>query len=40
MLRRFRRRSDANAKAAPIASGKRDAYDDKLDEELRQLDNE
>jgi cytochrome c-type biogenesis protein CcmH len=40
MLRRFRRRSDAKAKATPVVAGKRDDYDDKLDEELRQLDNE
>lgn len=41
LLRRFRRRSDEKAEAAaPVAGDKRDEYDDKLDEELKQLDNE
>ncbi len=40
MLRRFRRRSDQNteARARPVAGAKRDEYDDKLDEELKHLD--
>jgi len=45
VLRRFRRRdreaAAATAKgAAPVAGARRDEYDDKLDEELRQLDDE
>jgi cytochrome c-type biogenesis protein CcmH len=42
LLRRFRARDDqkANAAAPPIAGAKRDEYDDKLDEELKQLDDE
>jgi cytochrome c-type biogenesis protein CcmH/NrfF len=39
LLRRFRRQADAQAvAAAPVAGGPRDEYDDKLDEELEQLD--
>ncbi len=42
LLRRFRRRADEKAAAAPapVAGAKRDEYDDKLDEELKQLDDE
>jgi cytochrome c-type biogenesis protein CcmH len=42
LLRRFRRRNVAiaGATAPPVAGAKRDDYDDKLDEELRQLDDE
>jgi cytochrome c-type biogenesis protein CcmH/NrfF len=42
VLRRFRRHADrrSEARAPAVASGKRDEYDDKLDEELRQLDDE
>lgn len=42
LLRRFRRRADEKAEAiAPAVAGqKRDEYDDKLDEELKQLDDE
>lgn len=42
LLRRFRRHADEKAAvtAAPVAGGKRDEYDDKLDEELKQLDDE
>jgi len=43
LLRRFRRHNDektAMAGAPPVAGSKRDDYDDKLDEELKQLDNE
>jgi cytochrome c-type biogenesis protein CcmH len=41
VLRRLRRRESERAAAAPaVAGGKRDEYDDKLDEELRQLDDE
>jgi len=43
-LRRFRRREEAEEKAAPIAAAapgdKGDEYDSKLDEELKQLDDE
>jgi cytochrome c-type biogenesis protein CcmH/NrfF len=39
VLRRVRRQSDERA-AAPVAGAKRDEYDDKLDEELKQLDDE
>lgn len=41
LLRHLRRRGTENDAAAPaVAAGKRDAYDDKLDEELKQLDDE
>ena len=42
LLRRFRQKSDQKVagKAAPVAGAKRDEYDDKLDEELKQLDDE
>jgi cytochrome c-type biogenesis protein CcmH/NrfF len=42
LLRRLRRRADEKAAAAPapVAGQKRDEYDDKLDEELKQLDDE
>lgn len=43
LLRRFRRRGDEKAAveaAAPVAAGGRDEYDEKLDEELKQLDDE
>ena len=45
VLRRFRRAGlksleKAEAAAAPVAGAKRDEYDDKLDEELKQLDDE
>ncbi len=42
MLRRFRQRDDQKALAAapPVAGARRDDYDDKLDEELKQLDDE
>ena len=42
LLRRFRQREDQKALAAapPVAGAKRDEYDDKLDEELKQLDDE
>ncbi len=42
ILRRVRRSSDekARAVASPVAGAKRDEYDDKLDEELKQLDDE
>jgi cytochrome c-type biogenesis protein CcmH/NrfF len=42
LLRRLREKAAQRAEAAPAggASGKRDEYDDKLDEELKQLDNE
>jgi len=40
--RRLRRRDDQKTQAAapPVAGAKRDDYDDKLDEELKQLDDE
>ena len=39
VLRRFRQKSVEKAEtAAPVAGAKRDEYDDKLDEELKQLD--
>jgi len=42
LLRRFRQRDDQKAQAAapPVAGAKRDEYDEKLDEELKQLDDE
>jgi cytochrome c-type biogenesis protein CcmH len=41
VLRRFRHHADERAAAAPaVAAAKRDDYDDKLDEELKQLDDE
>lgn len=41
LLRRFRQRDDQKSQAAPpVAGAKRDEYDDKLDEELKQLDDE
>lgn len=42
LLRRFQRKSAEKAAAAPApaAGAKRDEYDDKLDEELKQLDDE
>jgi cytochrome c-type biogenesis protein CcmH/NrfF len=41
VLRRFRRKSMENAAStAPVAGERRDEYDDKLDEELKQLDDE
>jgi cytochrome c-type biogenesis protein CcmH/NrfF len=40
VLKRFRRRHDEKAVAPGVAAGKRDEYDDKLDEELKQLDDE
>jgi cytochrome c-type biogenesis protein CcmH/NrfF len=42
LLRRFRAQAEAKAGAAPppVAGGRRDEYDDKLDEELKQLDDE
>ena len=42
ILRRLRQRDDQKAQAAapPVAGVKRDEYDDKLDEELKQLDDE
>jgi len=42
LLRRLRARGEERAAAAPVpvAGQKRDEYDDKLDEELRQLDDE
>ena len=42
ILRRFRHKSDEKAETAtaPVAGTKRDEYDDKLDEELKQLDDE
>jgi cytochrome c-type biogenesis protein CcmH/NrfF len=39
-LRRFRRKAEEKRAPAPLAGAKRDEYDDKLDEELRQLDDE
>lgn len=42
VLRRLRKRDDEKTRAAapPVAGAKRDDYDDKLDEELKQLDDE
>ena len=42
LLRRFRRHDEqkAQALAPPVAGAKRDEYDEKLDEELKQLDDE
>ncbi|MFT3773819.1 MAG: cytochrome c-type biogenesis protein CcmH [Minicystis sp.] len=44
LLRRFRRRDEEKQAVAgvapPVAGSKRDEYDDKLDEELKQLDDE
>jgi cytochrome c-type biogenesis protein CcmH/NrfF len=42
VLRGFRRKADVKAAAAegPVAGAGRDEYDDKLDEELKQLDDE
>jgi hypothetical protein len=42
LLRRFRRHAEEKGAtlAAPVADAKRDEYDDKLDEELKQLDDE
>jgi cytochrome c-type biogenesis protein CcmH len=42
LLRRFRHESDekSGAAASPVAGAERDKYDEKLDEELKQLDDE
>lgn len=42
LLRRLRRQSELKVEAGPppVAGAKRDEYDDKLDEELKQLDDE